>query len=80
MNKQERRQFQFKLGDNLKFARFRKGYTQEQVAAMLGMTAVGYGGYERGDRDIPTLTMYRLTKILDVSADWLLKNENHRTD
>lgn len=59
-------------GLRLRKARYKKNLSQEQVAAMLGMTAVGYGAYERGERDIPTFTIYRLAKILDISATELL--------
>lgn len=59
-------------GKRLRRARCRKGYTQEQVAGFLGITSVGYGSYERGDRDMSTLMLYRIAKILDISADEIL--------
>ena len=64
--------FQRNNGERLRIARCRKKLSQEQVAALLGMSAGGYGAYERGDRDIPTFIIFQLTKILDMTADQLL--------
>lgn len=66
------RGYQRENGKRLRKARCQKKLSQEQVAALLGMSAVGYGAYERGDRDIPTFIIYRLVKILGISADELL--------
>lgn len=59
-------------GIRLRKARCLENLSQEQIASMLGMSAVGYGAYERGERDLSTFTIYRLTKILGISADKLL--------
>ena len=80
LDKELRKKFSQKIGDRLRKARFRKGYLQEEIAKMLGMSAVGYGSYERGDNDIPTFIIYQLLKILDISADWLFRDENNDTD
>ena len=37
------------LGNNIQQARLRRGLTQEQVAAKLGLTQNHYGRFERGD-------------------------------
>lgn len=66
------RGYQRENGKRLRKARCQKKISQEQVAALLGMSAVGYGAYERGDRDIPTFIISRLVKILGISADELL--------
>lgn len=66
------RGYQRENGKRLRKARIKKKLSQEQVASRLGMSAVGYGAYERGDRDIPTFIIYRLVKILGISADELL--------
>jgi transcriptional regulator with XRE-family HTH domain len=36
------------VGHRLRVARERQGLSQEEVAERLGMSAVGYGHYERG--------------------------------
>lgn len=43
MSKLEKR-----IGQRIRSARMRLGLTQEEVAARLGLSAVGYGGFERG--------------------------------
>ena len=64
--------YQKSNGDRLRKVRFSKGYTQAELAKMLGIPMATYASYERGDRDIPTFMFYRLSKILDVSADEIL--------
>jgi len=44
---------------------------QAEVAAQLGLTPQAYSNYERGARDLPIFTIYRLKQILGVSADYL---------
>ena len=59
------------FGDRLRQARIAKNISIADMASMLGLTRAGYGNYELGKRDLPTPTIYRLAKILDVSLDWL---------
>lgn len=47
-------------------------WSQAEVAAMLNMTQTGYSKYERGERDIPTDVLIRLSQIYDTSIDYLL--------
>ena len=55
------------FGEKLRESRKRKGYTQEQTAAMLGVAKSTYTGYEKGVREPD-----RLIEILGVDSSWLL--------
>ena len=59
------------FGNRLRQARIAKNISIADMASKLGLTRSGYGNYELGQRDLPTPTIYRLAKILDVSLDWL---------
>lgn len=59
------------FGKRLRQARREKKYSMKTLADKIGMTQPGYGRYELGTRDLPTPTIYRLAKILNVSLDWL---------
>ena len=59
-------------GERIRRARQKAGYTPKQVAGILGIGVAAYGKYELGQRDISTFTLYRLSKLFNVSADKLL--------
>lgn len=61
------------FGENLKRARERKGYTQQQVADRLGITKSTYCGYETGKRkpDVPKIKA--LAVALNTPSDALLE-------
>jgi len=46
--------------------------TQQSLAEMIGMSQTGYSKYETGENDIPTLILIKLSRIYDVSIDYLL--------
>ena len=48
------------------------GYTQRQLADMLGMLQPQYFRYEQGARDVPSEMLIRLADIYHVSVDYLL--------
>ena len=45
---------------------------QRQVAERLRCSQRVYSNYERGERDIPTDILIRLSEFYDVSVDYLL--------
>jgi transcriptional regulator with XRE-family HTH domain len=61
-----------RIGARLRQAREDKGLTQGDVARQLGLTDVGYGAYERGQRLIPVDCLVKLTGILDRSINYFL--------
>lgn len=46
--------------------------TQTELAKILGMSQTGYSKYETGENDIPTEILIKLSKIYNVSIDYLL--------
>lgn len=46
--------------------------TQQKLADMLGMSQTGYSKYETGENDIPTEILIKLSRIYNVSIDYLL--------
>ena len=46
--------------------------TQAQVAAVLGTSQTMYARYERGANEIPVRHLLSLSKLYDVSVDYLL--------
>lgn len=60
------------IGMRIRKARIEKGYTQEELGDLIGVTKVTICGYEKGSR-IPTLANFLdLVKFLDVEPDYLL--------
>ncbi|MCL6477432.1 MAG: helix-turn-helix domain-containing protein [Peptococcaceae bacterium] len=64
------------LGERLKEARERRGFTQVYVAKQLGITNTAVSNYERGERDPDTALLKRLAELYDVSTDYLLGSAN----
>lgn len=63
------------LKDRLKIAREKEGLSQSDMANLLNISRQGYNHYETGKR-IPTLEMLnRISKILHVTTDYLLDDE-----
>ncbi len=50
---------------------------QRQVAERLRCSQRVYSNYERGERDIPTDILIRLSEFYDVSVDYLLGPTNN---
>lgn len=55
-----------------------KDLTQTQIAAILGCSQRVYSNYERGDIDIPTEVLIKLSKFHNVSVDYLLGVSNEK--
>jgi len=60
------------LGDRMRVARKKKGFTQDNVAKLLKTTYQTISNYERGIRDPDTDTLNKFAYICGVSLDWLL--------
>jgi len=50
--------------------------TQEYVAAVLGIRQTVYARYERGAHDLPVRHLIALSKLYNVSTDYLLGLSN----
>lgn len=66
------------LKERLKEARKARGFTQKQVAEMLGVTESTYCGYETGKREPDALKLRFLAAALHVSGDYLLEIHANR--
>ncbi len=60
------------IGDRLKHLREENGYTQEYIAEYLGVKQQTYSRYENNVSEPDIETIYKLIKIFNVSADFLL--------
>lgn len=67
------------LNNQLKSARLRQGYTQQQVADIIGVSKSTYCGYETGKRQPDVSKIKMLAKILKVSGDELLETGFEKT-
>ena len=60
----------------IKFARQRKGLSQQQLADMLEVNMQTISKWERGLISIKPKNLLKLSEILEVTCDYLLKGEN----
>ena len=49
-----------------------RGYTQTDIAKVLGTTQQVYSRYENGDNEMPIRHLVTLCKFYHISADYLL--------
>ena len=62
------------MGDRIREARKTKGLTQEQLAESLDVSVEFVGQIERGSR-LPSMQVFiKFIEVLDVSADYLLRD------
>lgn len=55
-----------------RFSSLRSGKTQSEFAELLGISRPTVGFYESGERIPDAITLGRIARICNVSADWLL--------
>ncbi|MDN4165354.1 helix-turn-helix domain-containing protein [Cytophagales bacterium LB-30] len=67
------------LSQNFKYLRKLKGYTQEQMAEMLGIKRPSIGAYEEGRADPPLALLSKLAGIFRITVDQLLHKNLERT-
>lgn len=65
------------MGDNifgirLKQLRKNKGYTQQQLAELLGISTSAVGMYEQGRREPENSILSKICAILDTTTDYLI--------
>lgn len=59
-------------GFRLRECRIERGFTQQQIAEVLGVSRVAYTHYENGDRDMPTEMIVQLADFYECMVDELL--------
>ncbi len=57
--------------ENLRVIREDRGYTQQQIAEVIGTTRQYYSDYENGKREIPIRIYITLSRFYGVSIDYL---------
>lgn len=60
------------VGKRLKDCRKQAGYTQKQAGEAIHMTQPNYARYERGIYEFSYSQLITLSKLFDVSVDYLL--------
>lgn len=63
------------LGSRIREARLAKGFTQEVLAEIAEIGVMYYGEVERGVKMPSMKTFIKIINALDVSADYILRNE-----
>lgn len=66
-----------KLGQRLKELREEKGYTQKQFGEFLGINAVTYLHYEKGQRQPPLELLADIANFYGVTVGYLLGLEDY---
>ena len=62
----------WELGNTIRAARMKKGYTQERLSEMLDITPPHLQNIERGIRRPSVPLLFRLMELLDFSVDALV--------
>jgi transcriptional regulator with XRE-family HTH domain len=60
------------IGENLLRFRLERGYTQEQLSELVGISTSFYANLERGKKGMSILVLRNLADVLGVSVDSLL--------
>ena len=66
------------IGTNLYKARKEKGYTQQQLAEMIGVTEQTISNAENGGKAMRPENIAKICKVLGISADYLLFGTENR--
>jgi len=69
-----------RIGVRLRNARTALGLTHQDVGERIGITATGYGNYERGTRLPPVDQLIRLSEVLDRSLNYFLDMPATKSD
>ena len=60
------------FGNRLKELRKNKGYTQQELAKLIGISASSIGMYEQGRREPENAVLSRICQVLDTTTDYLI--------
>ena len=68
------------LNERLKQAREEKGISQVEAARAIGVSQAAYCYYEQGLRDPSLENIKRLSRLYNVSLDWLVGTEEENAE
>ena len=60
------------IGDRIRKTRKKQHLTQEKASEICDITSAYYGNIERGDKKMSLETLVKITRGLNISADFLL--------
>ena len=60
------------IGERVRLTRISRGYSREELAEYLGISALFLGYIECGQRGMSLMTMQNMCRVLNVSADYML--------
>ena len=66
------RKYLLKIGDNIRAARKKRGYSQEAFAEIAGFSRSYYTEIETGKRNISTLNLIKIIKVLNVDPNEII--------
>jgi len=64
--------FNHTIARRVREARKSSGLTQEDVGNKIGLSAVGYGHYERGTHAFSTWQLFQVSQVLGRPVEWFL--------
>ena len=65
------------IGEKIRYARLKKGYSQENMADFLGISTSAYGDIERNKTELTLSRAKKLSTILKMSMLELIEEEIH---
>lgn len=68
------------IGGRIQSRRKQQGYTQEQLAEMMNVSIQMISNLERGNKAIRIDNLVRLSRILEVSTDYILTGRQSNED
>lgn len=68
------------IGGRIQSRRKQQGYTQEQLAEMMNVSIQMISNLERGNKAIRIDNLVRLSRILEVSTDYILTGRQSSED
>jgi transcriptional regulator with XRE-family HTH domain len=68
------------VGDNIRFIREKRGFTQEELSVKTGMSKTFIGDIERAQKAPTTISLEKIAKALGVKTSLLLESEAYRQE
>ena len=76
----EKDEFNIRIGENIRAARVKCSFTQEELAESMGLSTQFVSDMERGKSGISLITLSRLCDVLHVSSDYILGRYQEELD
>ena len=78
--KQDKKELNALIGENIKAIREQIGYTQERFAELIDVSAQYISDVERGNVGISIVTLKEISEITSISSDSILKSKCNYND